>query len=88
MLVLHLDLGLRVAELLEELPLLLLGQVLTQQELGLLPEELHLRHLVDLLHLVQLLQVGERRLHLLLVHRVQQVLVEERQRDLACGPLG
>ena len=57
LLVLHLDLSLVITELLEDLPLLLLGQVLTQEELRLLPEELHLRHLIQFLHLVQLLQL-------------------------------
>jgi hypothetical protein len=60
LLVLHLNLGLVVTELLENLPLLLLGQVLAEQELGLLPEELHLGHLIQLLHLMELLELQER----------------------------
>jgi hypothetical protein len=55
LLVLHLDLSLVVRELLEHFPLLLLGQVLGQKQLGLLSEELHLGHLVQFLHLVKLL---------------------------------
>ena len=57
LLVLHLDLGLVVGELLEHFPLLLLGQVLREQQLSLLSEELHLGHLVQFLHLVKLLQL-------------------------------
>lgn len=52
LLILHLDLGLVEAELLEQFQLLLLAQVLIQQQLGLLPEELHLSYLVQFLHLV------------------------------------
>lgn len=57
LLVLHLDLGLVVRELLEYFPLLLLGQVLGQQQLGLLSKKLHLGHLIQFLHLMKLLEL-------------------------------
>lgn len=59
LLILHLYLGLVIAELLKNLPLLLLSQVLTQKQLCLLPEELHLSHLIQLLHLMKLLKLQE-----------------------------
>ena len=59
LLILHLNLGLVVAELLENLPLLLLSQVLAQKQFSLLSEELHLGHLIQFLHLMKLLKLQE-----------------------------
>lgn len=67
LLVLHLNLSLVVTELLEQLPLLALGQVLAQQKLCLLAKKLHLRHLGYFLHLVLLLDIAYHILHLLLM---------------------
>lgn len=59
LLILHLNLCLIEAELLEQFQLLLLTQVLIKQQLCLLLEELHLGQLVQLLHLVQSLQLHQ-----------------------------
>lgn len=56
---LDLDLGLVVAELLEEIQLLLVSEVVRQEHFSLLTEELHLGQLVQLLHLVQLLKLDQ-----------------------------
>ena len=59
LLALDLYLGLAVTELLEKLQLLLFSQILREQHLRLLPEKLHLRHLIQFLHLVESLKLHE-----------------------------
>jgi hypothetical protein len=67
LLVLHLDLGLVITELLKQFQLLALGEIMTQKQLGLFSKKLHLCDLVYFLHLVQFLEFQNSVLHLLVL---------------------